>query len=287
MRNKPKAIGFFVILLCASIAQAKGWRGIVPLHSTRSRVEQLLGPPTEQSNPYSVVYKTPNETIEIDYARGSPCGIGEKYSRWRVARDTVTHIYISPYQGSPLSQLSIDESSYKKFIVGHLSETRYINASEGEALTMGFDNSVRSISYFPATDDSHLECPGWTKTSYTNCEYIVDPLVSLGDTSFELDEFYLDNFYVSLLKNKAIAYIIAYGGRRARPGEAKTRADRAKQYLVSVRRCPADHIQLIDGGYREKRDLELYVVFEGVCPPTPTPRVDPRDVNIVTRGRRN
>ena len=286
MRNKPKAFGFFVILLCAVVAQGKGWRGIVPLHSTRSQVEQLLGPPTEQSNPYSVVYETPNETIEIDYARGSPCGIGEKYSRWRVARNTVTNIYITPYPGSPLSQLSIDESRYKKIIVGHLSETRYINASEGEALTMEFDNSVRSISYFPASDDSHLECPGWTKTNNTNCEYIVDPLVSLGDTSFELDKFYLDNFYVSLLKNKAIAYIIAYGGRRARPGEAKTRADRAKQYLVSVRRFPADHIKIIDGGYREKRDLELYVVSEGVCPPTPTPRVDPRDVDIVTRGRR-
>ena len=286
MRNKPKAIGFFVILLCAATVQAKGWRGIVPLHSTRSQVEQLLGPPTEQSNPYSVVYKTPNETIEIDYADGSPCGIGEKYSPWRVARNTVTSIYISPYPGSPLSQLSFDESRYKKFIVGHLSETRYINASEGEALTMGFDNSVSSISYFPATDDSYLECPGLTKTNYTNCEYIVDPLVSLGDTSFELDKFYLDNFYVSLLKNKAIAYIIAYGGKRARPSEAKTRADRAKQYLVSVRRFPADHITVIDGGYREKRDLELYVVYEGVCPPTPTPRVDPRDVVIVTRGRR-
>ena len=286
MRNKPKAVWFFVILLCAAVAQAKGWRGIVPLHSTRSQVEQLLGPPTEQSNAYSVVYITPNETIEIDYATGNPCGIGEKYSPWRVARNTVTNIYISPLPDSPLAKLSIDESRYKKIIVGHLSETRYINANEGEAFTMGFDNSVRSISYFPATDDSQLKCPGLPKADVTNCEYVRDPYASAGDVTFELDKFILDNFYVSLLKNKAIAYIIAYGGRRARPGEAKTRADRAKQYLVSVRRFPADHIKLIDGGYREKRDLELYVVSEGVCPPTPTPRVDPRDVEIVTRGRR-
>ena len=286
MRNKPKAIGFFVILLCAAIAQAKGWRGIVPLHSTRSQVEQLLGPPTEQSNAYSVVYITPNETIEIDYATGSPCGIGEKYSPWRVARNIVTNIYISPLPGSPLSQLSIDESSYKKIIVGHLSETRYINANEGEALTMGFDNSVRSISYFPATDDSQLKCPGLPKADVTNCEYVRDPFASAGDINFELEKFFLDNFFVALTKSKATAYIIAYGGKRARPGEAKTRADRAKQYLVSVRRFPADHIKIIDGGYREKRDLELYVVSEGVCPPTPTPRVDPRDVDIVTRGRR-
>ena len=279
-------IGFFVILLCAATVQSKGWRGIVPLHSTRSQVEQLLGPPTEQSSPYSVVYKTPSETIEIDYANGRPCGIGEKYSPWLVARNTVTSIYISPYTDSPLSQLSIDESRYKKFIVGHLSETQYVNVREGEALTIGFDNSVRSITYFPATDDSHLKCPGLPKADLTNCEYIRDPFASAGDINFELEKFFLDNFFVALTKNKAIAYIIAYGGKRAQPDEARKRADRAKQYLISVRHFPGDHIKIIDGGYREKRDLELYVVSEGVCPPAPSPRVDPRDVEIVTRGRR-
>ena len=40
------------------------------------------------------------------------------------------------------------------------------------------------------------------------------------------------------------------------------RADRAKQYLVAVRHVANDNIKVIDGGYREKRDLELYVVFE-------------------------
>src|SRR6185436_1154063 len=121
MRVKPKAIGFFLVILCAATVQAKGWRGIVPLHSTRSQVEQLLGPPTEQISTYSVVYKTPNETVLIYYATGLPCGIGEKYSQWRVAPNTVTSIFISPHPGSPLSQLSIDESRYKKFIRGHLS----------------------------------------------------------------------------------------------------------------------------------------------------------------------
>ena len=283
MRNKPKAIGFFVILLCAASAEARGWRGIVPLHSTRSQVEQLLGPPTEKSNPYSVVYKTPNETVLIYYANGRPCGIGENYSPWRVARDTVTSIFISPLPGSPLSKLSIDESKYKKFTVGHLSETRYINESEGEALTMGFDDEVRSISYFAANDDSNLECPGRPQPNKTNCEYIPDPFNSLGGMAFEQQKLYLDTFYLALVKRKAMAYIIAYGGKRARPNEAKQRADRAKQYLIAVRHYPADHIKVIDGGYREKPDLDLYVVSEGVCPPTPFPTIDPRDVEITKR----
>lgn len=282
MRNKPKAIGFFVILLCAATAEAKGWRGIVPLHSTRSQVEQLLGLPTEQTNPYSVVYKTPNETVFIYYAKGRPCGIGEKYSRWRVAPNTVIEISITPIPELLVSQFATDESRYKKLTVGHLSESRYVNASEGEALTV-LGNEVRSIDYFPAADDSHLACSGLPKADLTNCEYVSDPFDSLGEMGVEQEKLFLDNFYVALVKRKAKAYIIAYGGKRAHPDEAKKRADRAKQYLVAARRFPADHIKVIDGGYREKRDLVLYVVSEGVCPPTRSPTVDPRDVEIIKR----
>lgn len=284
MRNKPKAIGIFVILLCATTAEAKGWRGIVPLHSTRSQVEKLLGPPTEQSNLYSVVYKTPNETVLIDYANGRPCGIGEKYGQWRVAPNTVIDIFITPHPGSTLSQLRIDESKYKKFTVGHLSETRYVNAREGEVLTV-VGNEVRSITYFAASDDSYLECSGLPKADLTNCEYVPDAFGSLGEMGAEQEKLFLDNFYIALLKRKAIAHIIAYGGKRARPAEARKRADRAKQYLVTVRHFPKDRIKVIDGGYREKRELVLYVVSEGACPPTPFPTVDPRDVEFITRGR--
>lgn len=282
MKNKPKAVGFFLMLLCAATAEAKGWRGIVPLHSTRSQVEQLLGPPTEQINTYSVVYKTPKETVLIYYANDRPCGIGEKYSRWRVAPNTVIEIFISPIPGSPLSQFGIDESGYKKFTVGHLSETRYVNAREGESLTV-VGNEVRSINYFAANDDSHLECPGLPKSDITNCEYIPDPIDSLGEMEAEQEKQFLDSFYVALTKKKAIAYIIAYAGKRARPDEAKKRADRAKQYLVAVRHFPDDKIKVIDGGYREKRDLELYVVSERMCPPTPSPTVDLRDVELLKR----
>jgi hypothetical protein len=275
-------VAFSSILLFASTAEAKGWRGIVPLHSTRSQVEELLGPPTEQNTSYSVVYRTANETVVIYYAHGRPCGIGEKYSQWRVASNTVTDIFITPNPGSPLSQFTIDETRYKKFIGGHTSETRYINAREGEALTV-VENEIRSINYFGAADDSYLGCPGLPVATNTNCEYLPSAFDSLGDIGFEQEKLFLDSFFLAIVDKKAMAYIIAYGGMRARPNEAKNRADRVRKYLVAVRRFPADHIKIIDGGYREKRDIVLYVVAEGVCPPTPSPTVDPRDVEIIKR----
>jgi hypothetical protein len=198
----------------------------------------------------------------------------------------VLKIFITPFPGSPLSHFTVDESRYRKFTVGHLSETRYINDREGEAWTMGINDEVRSISYSPAADDLHLQCPGWPRVNTTNCEYISDPYVSVGDIDFELDKFYLDNFYVVLSEKKATGYIIAYGGKRARPDEARQRADRAKQYLLTVRHVANDNVKVIDGGYREKRDMELYVVSEGVCPPIAVPTVDPRDVEIIAGGRK-
>lgn len=282
---KPKAavVGFLSIFFFATTAEAKGWRGIIPLHTTRSGVEQVLGPPTEQNTSYSVVYRTPNETVLIRYANGRPCGVGEKYSQWRVAHNTVIEIFISPMPGSPLSVLSIDESRYKTLIGRHISETTYIDAREGEMVTV-LENVVRSITYFGTADDSHLLCPGIPQPNTTRCEYLSEPFISVGDIGFEPEKFLLDNFFLAVSEREAIAYIIAYGGKRARPAEAKKRADRAKQYLVTVRRFPKDKIKVIDGGYREKRELVLYVVSEGVCPPTPVPTVDPRDVQIMKRG---
>lgn len=288
IKLKTLIVAFSSIFFAAGSADARGWRGIVPLHSTRSEVEHLLGPPNEQNTSYSVVYRNSNESVLIYYANGRPCGIGEKYSRWRVASDTVTSVFITPKPGSPLSRLHIDESKYKRFIVGHLSETQYISEREGKAWTVRVDNEVRSISYFPATDDSNLECPGFPQPNNTNCEYLPDAFESVDDIGFEQEKLFLDNFLIALVDRKAMSYIIAYGGRRARPDEAKKRAARAKQYLVDVRHFPSDRIKVMDGGYREKRALELYVISESVCPPLPDPTVDPRDVEIIgSRKRKN
>ena len=37
------------VLAMVAVSQAKGWRGLVPLHSTRTDVERLLGAPKESA----------------------------------------------------------------------------------------------------------------------------------------------------------------------------------------------------------------------------------------------
>jgi hypothetical protein len=278
----------FSTLVTVPGAEAKGWRGIVPLHSTRAEVERLLGPPTERLRGNSVFYRTENETLIIAYARGLPCGIGEKYSQWRVPRGTVESIYITLIKGSPLSQLNIDESKYKKRSGGHrLEDIYYINEQDGETLRV-FQNEVANITYSPAASDEHLRCAGLPKRPDTNCDGLIPPVFdSYGNLPLEAEKIRLDNFVIALMEQKGRAgYIIGYGGKGARVREGIERAQRARNYLIKVRNFPPGQLKAINGGYSEKPSVELYVVPPGSCPLTTTPIIDPRDVQILKGGKR-
>jgi hypothetical protein len=265
---------FFLLstLLTVPGAEPKGWRGIVPLHSTRADVERLLGPPTERQTEYSVLYQTENETVTIKYARGLPCGIGQKYGEWRVPPDTVESIFIAPNRGSPLSRLSIDESRYKKKSGGHRAEdVYYVNEQDGETLRV-FMNEVMEITYSPAASDEHLRCAVASGSSRSNC--LAPPIFdSYGQLSRAEENQRLDNFVIALKEQKGRAgYIIGYGGKIGRAREAMERGQRARNYLIKVRRFPQGQLKALNGGRREKASVELYVVPPGGCPPAITPQ---------------
>jgi hypothetical protein len=40
-------------------------------------------------------------------------------------------------------------------------------------------------------------------------------------------------------------------------------------------------IVIVDGGYREGATVELFIVPAGATPPTPTPTLDAKDVQII------
>lgn len=270
-------------------AQTKGWRGIVPLRSTRADVERQLGQPAQKITDYSVFYRTASETIMIRYAQGLPCGIGEKYSQWRVPRYTVESILVSPTQTLRFSDLRIDEAKYDKRQGGHLTEdVYYINEQTGESVRV-FRGEVKAISYFPGTLVRHLRCPGSATGPDAKCLGLAPARFdSYGVLSIERERSLLDNFSIALKDEpNRTGFIIAYAGKHARVGEAKARAERAKNYLVKERGFEAKRLEAIDGGFREVPEVDLYVVPNGVCEPTPTPTIDPRDVKILktTRSR--
>jgi hypothetical protein len=110
-----------------------------------------------------------------------------------------------------------------------------------------------------------------------------------GNIRFNDEKARLDNFAIELQNDPtAQGYIVAYGGRRGRAGEAQRRADRAKDYLVNTRGIDPSRIVTVDGGFREDLTVELWIVPSGATAPANSPTVDPSEVQVIQprRGRR-
>ena len=90
----------------------------------------------------------------------------------------------------------------------------------------------------------------------------------------------LDSYALELQNEpKLKAYVIAYGGRRGTARhEMQVRRARIKRYLVTQRGINPKRISVVDGSFREKQSIELWLVPEGEEMPKATPTVSPKVV---------
>jgi hypothetical protein len=76
-------------------------------------------------------------------------------------------------------------------------------------------------------------------------------------------------------------YIIIYGARNGRRGFVALRRDAARDYLTLTRDISSERFKLVEGGYREKQEFEIWVLPRGMSPPPATPTVDERYVRLI------
>lgn len=76
----------------------------------------------------------------------------------------------------------------------------------------------------------------------------------------------------------SFAYLIAYGGKEGKKDEAKARLARMSYYLSEIRGVPKPII--VDGGFREKMSVRLWLYYPGEFLPVPSPTVDAKDVKL-------
>lgn len=113
-----------------------------------------------------------------------------------------------------------------------------------------------------------------------------------GDINCEDEMARLDNFAIQLQNEPAAkGVMIFYGGRRFRgrlpkQGEAAARAARMKPYLVERRGIPSERIVVIDGGYTEKFQVELWVIPADVTTPPLNPTIPAKDIKF-QKGKAN
>ena len=112
------------------------------------------------------------------------------------------------------------------------------------------------------------------------------PIDYYGDIRFEDEKARLDNFAIELQDSPDFhGYIDCYGGRVGRRGEARSRCERAKRYLTGARGIAPDRIVLVDGGFRERLNVGLWLLPPGTNFPG-SPTVDPSEVVFTDAKRR-
>ena len=105
--------------------------------------------------------------------------------------------------------------------------------------------------------------------------------------SFDDQKARLDNLAVELQADPTTTtYVIAYGGRTSRIGQADLLGDRARNYLVTNRGIDQSRITVMNGGFREEDCVELWIIPSGATLPQPTPTVQAGDVRPIAPPRR-
>jgi hypothetical protein len=83
---------------------------------------------------------------------------------------------------------------------------------------------------------------------------------------------------------ESTAYVIVYGGQHRRRGEVAMRMSRIKHYLLTNRMISANRTRIVDGGYRKKLAVELWLIPPSESPPPLAPSLRPEQVRFM-RGK--
>lgn len=146
------------VALFGSVSQTvEGWKGIVPLRSTRADVERLLGPPVRPCKE-GYTYDTKSEGVFLRYS-DEPCEKGEA-NRWRVPSDTVISLTVYASQKPNLSDLKLDRKRFKKTNDPELhGYYTYENEEDGVAYEVSDRGIVLGVEWFGTSKDAKaLRC---------------------------------------------------------------------------------------------------------------------------------
>ena len=134
-------------------SEAKSWRGIVPLKSTRADVERLLGKVDRFGR-----YQFPDERGSIRY-RENPCigafrPLEEDNCECMVSKDTVVSIFVTLENTRSFAGLRLDKTKYerKPHHLGAFAD--YRNLEEGVIYTVDEStDEIVDIEYVPSNAD--------------------------------------------------------------------------------------------------------------------------------------
>jgi len=158
----------FIVVSIGSLLYAQNrvneWKGLVPLHSTRTDVENIFGPPSKTYRDafYESVYETEQEFIRVQYSEGT-CR-ENRHSTWNVPKDTVIAVTVSPKRRtSPEEFKELFPQSFGRLVDSQTPGHVHYTNKDGSLgfLTRTTSNNKEEIIFFSVTPtevDSTFRC---------------------------------------------------------------------------------------------------------------------------------
>lgn len=254
-----KSIAALFLYSCLSLplatpSQDRGWRGIVPLHSTRADVERLLGKPNMEGERYD--YE--DERAGIYYQRHT-CE-ESKGEGFNVPMDTVLFISVSfKNKERPMSDFAVDWTQYKKTEGGHArGYAYYINHDRGISYST-YNGKVVGVEYGGTTADAHLRCPDSLKPPALFSSHV---LTSAGKAL-------LDSFVLRLKQEPEAYGLVSLNQEYKKDDEIRRMKRSTEEYLRHTHRSVYDRL-MINLSY-QKNDMELFILTKDRNSPLPFP----------------
>ncbi len=246
-----------IILVTSITSSARGWRGIIPLHSTRQDVERLLGTPRE------IYYDLKNETVYIDFSSGTCQNAGP--DSYKVQANTVTRIMVIPKSEPLLESLGLDISRYKESVDGHIQEhVFYYNEEMGESIET-FENRIESITYAPAASEASLRCyasvDDWMTANNIACVLPATKFDEFGTLSRGEEHRRLKNIAIQLKLDPPTsrAWIMVYGDKKGGIAAVFRQAKRIKHLLVFRHGLPSRRVLTTGLGTLDGPRVEVWI----------------------------
>ena len=239
---------------------ARGWRGLIPLQSTRQDVERLLGTRT------GYYYNLNNETVYIDFSSGTCKGIDA--DSYKVPAGMVTRIMVIPKSETSLKALSVDVTRYKQRVEQDIAQhVFYYDEEAGESIEV-FDGKVQSLTYMPKASEASLRCYSsieeWMTANNIVCVLAVLKFDEFGVLSIGEEQERLGNLATQLKGESPDrrGWIVVYGGKDGMEAAVR-RAKRIKHFLVKQKGLNSGRVLTMAAGTLDEPLVELWIAPVG------------------------
>ena len=267
----------FLIPLFSAVAQdttystivENEWKGLVPLRSTKTDVEKILGKPVKQDSD-SLTYKTDKEEVRVSYSKANCKG---SMNGWNVPANTVLEFTVYPDK-----ELKIAEDEFKNEKIFSYSLNSFILQEKGIAygLDYGLDskterialNVVKYISFMPKESDNNLRCKGFPTYNPIGSIYSPDDALRKENVYVGLDVLVTESM---VRPPETMNYVIVYAGKSTSKSDYDKLFKSYETHLYKKRKALPEKIMLIKGGKRESFSIEVFNLRKDDIPPVPSP----------------